>query len=486
MPLDPLIYISEKKVLRTNLAGYVAASGTITSRDSILEAIQKLDANIAAVVGGAIPGGTVDDYYRGNGTWEPLTTARVSESVGYLYFTNHRAINATVSGYAGGWPGTIVPSDTIIQAITKLDGNITALGSGSSSITLAGAVTGTGSGTITTTLALSSVLIANLAASGTPSSSTFLRGDNTWSTLGVSGTNTGDQNIFSTIAVAGQTNVVADATSDTLTLIAGTGIGITTNAGSDSVTFSVTGSTGSNYYNTIYIDQSGGTGDTYGAVSGLINGSNALFNVSQNLYATGSLKVFLNGQLLTQGSSEDWVETNPSLGTFTFNTAPISGDLISVEYQLTEVGSGSGGPITLTGAVTGYGTSTIATTLAPSSVGISNLSASGSPSASKYLRGDNTWATVVAGGSGSTNDIELTLQMISLISYVEFTYDLDGNITNKDIWEDNTMLNKYYSISYSYTGDDLTSIEVTRETDSFTYTKTYAYSGGNLASITIT
>lgn len=55
-----------------------------------------------------------------------------------------------------------------------------------------------------------------------------------------SGTNTGDQNLFSTIAVSGQSDVVADATGDTLTLVAGTNISITTNAGSDSITIANT------------------------------------------------------------------------------------------------------------------------------------------------------------------------------------------------------------------------------------------------------
>lgn len=51
-----------------------------------------------------------------------------------------------------------------------------------------------------------------------------------------SGTNTGDQSLFSTIAVSGQSNVVADATSDTLTLVAGTNITITTDASTDTIT----------------------------------------------------------------------------------------------------------------------------------------------------------------------------------------------------------------------------------------------------------
>jgi hypothetical protein len=55
-----------------------------------------------------------------------------------------------------------------------------------------------------------------------------------------SGTNTGDQNLFSTIAVAGQSNVVADTTTDTLTLVAGSNVTITTNATTDSITIAAT------------------------------------------------------------------------------------------------------------------------------------------------------------------------------------------------------------------------------------------------------
>ena len=86
-------------------------------------------------------------------------------------------------------------------------------------------------------------------------------------------------------------------------------------------------------FNTVYVEQSGGTSDTYGVLAGLVNGTNALYTVAQALYATGTLKVYLNGQLLTQGTGEDWTETLPGSGTFTFIVAPAIGSLITVEYQ---------------------------------------------------------------------------------------------------------------------------------------------------------
>jgi plastocyanin len=49
---------------------------------------------------------------------------------------------------------------------------------------------------------------------------------------------------FTTIAVAGQNNVVADSSADTLTLVAGTGMSITTNASTDTITFTNTASSG--------------------------------------------------------------------------------------------------------------------------------------------------------------------------------------------------------------------------------------------------
>lgn len=65
-------------------------------------------------------------------------------------------------------------------------------------------------------------------------------------------------NTFSTIAVSGQSNVVADTSTDTLTLVAGTGISITTNASGDSITIT----------NTVSGGGGGGAISSRGAVNG--------------------------------------------------------------------------------------------------------------------------------------------------------------------------------------------------------------------------
>lgn len=59
-----------------------------------------------------------------------------------------------------------------------------------------------------------------------------------------SGTNTGDQNLFGKVAVSGQSDVVADSTNDTLTLVAGSNITLTTDATTDSITIASTGGGG--------------------------------------------------------------------------------------------------------------------------------------------------------------------------------------------------------------------------------------------------
>jgi DUF4097 and DUF4098 domain-containing protein YvlB len=86
-----------------------------------------------------------------------------------------------------------------------------------------------------------------------------------------------------------------------------------------------------------FVDQTP-AGDTYGLLSGSVNGSNVTFTCSQGSYLSGSGKLYINGQLQIQGSSYDWVEATPASGTITLNTAPATGEKLTFEY-LTEAGT---------------------------------------------------------------------------------------------------------------------------------------------------
>ena len=78
-------------------------------------------------------------------------------------------------------------------------------------------------------------------------------------TIPLTGTNTGDQNVFTSIAVAGQTDIVADTTTDTLTLVAGNNITITTNTATDSITISASNSVSDGDKGDITVSSSGST-----------------------------------------------------------------------------------------------------------------------------------------------------------------------------------------------------------------------------------
>ena len=86
------------------------------------------------------------------------------------------------------------------------------------------------------TLTTDEINLLDISTAANASTSTFLRGDGSWQ----SPTGGGASLAFKIFSVSGQSDVIADDTADTLTLIASGDTTITTNAGNDSITIDTT------------------------------------------------------------------------------------------------------------------------------------------------------------------------------------------------------------------------------------------------------
>jgi hypothetical protein len=96
------LYFTNARGIGAVLTGYTSSTGTVAATDTVLQAIQKLAGNAAA-----------------------LTTTAVAEGTN-LYFTQARAIASPITGYSSA-AGTVSAADTIVGAIGKLNGNVAAL-----------------------------------------------------------------------------------------------------------------------------------------------------------------------------------------------------------------------------------------------------------------------------------------------------------------------------------------------------------------------
>ncbi len=90
----------------------------------------------------------------------------------------------------------------------------------------------------TTLLDVFTSSLKGLAPASGGGTTNFLRADGSWAAPAGGG---GSQNVFESIAVSGQSTIVADSTTDTLTFAAGSNIAITTNATTDTITIATSG-----------------------------------------------------------------------------------------------------------------------------------------------------------------------------------------------------------------------------------------------------
>jgi hypothetical protein len=137
-------------------------------------------------------------------------------------------------------------------------------------------------------------------------------------------TGTSVTNTFSTITVAGQSDVVADSASDTITLVAGTGMTITTNTTTDTITFESSG-VNVDVTRTSTMSNSIGTGSktfTYTA------SSNLGWLVSTRLRAAYDVSNYMEGVVTAVSSTSVTITSDNAVGSGTYTSwnITIAGD----------------------------------------------------------------------------------------------------------------------------------------------------------------
>lgn len=203
----------------------ISSSGTThtfdlpTASASNRGALSRTDWTIFNNKENAITAGTTAQYWRGDKSFQTLDTSVVPENTN-LYFTNARAIASTLTGYTSG-AGVISASDSILQAIQKLDGNIGAIVSGVSSVnSAAGAVvlTHTTNQGVSGTWTGTALSLTLGALTGVTSFNGLVVAANTGViTAGTwNGTAIANANLANSSITIGSTNIALGATSTTL------------------------------------------------------------------------------------------------------------------------------------------------------------------------------------------------------------------------------------------------------------------------------
>lgn len=208
-----------------------------------------------------------------------------------------------------------------------------------------------------------------------------------------SGTNTGDQNLFRTISVSGQSDVVADSTTDTLTLVAGTGIAITTDASTDSITVTATG---------------GGSGDVVGPASSTDNAIARFDGTTGKLIQNSTAAIADDGSITSLNSSSQVHRLRGELLLGTDGTGMSQQGAFGSAYGFF-VQSGLSyllGSRKITG---GTGSPEGVVTADPGSV---YLNFSGGANATVWEKqsgtGNTGWAALGSGGSGTVTSIDVS------------------------------------------------------------------------------
>ena len=186
------------------------------------------------------------------------------------------------SGQALVWDGSNFVPDTVGSTLTVQEEGSSLTGAATTLNFVGPSVTASGSGgTKTITIGGSIDDLSDVDTStNAPSVGQILKWDGSNFVPGTDNSGSAASDSFSTISVSGQTNVVADSSADTLTLVAGDGMTITTDSATDSITFEASGGGGSGE---IVKETFSGTG------------SQATFTLSNTIADIDNISVYVSG-----------------------------------------------------------------------------------------------------------------------------------------------------------------------------------------------
>ena len=118
--------ITDLSIVNSDIANTTIAYGKLNLNDGDIPQA-KVSGLVTALSGKepTITAGTTAQYWRGDKTWQTLNTTVVPEGTN-LYFLDSRVRGALLSGYAAGSATPLAATDTLLEALAKLEGQIIA------------------------------------------------------------------------------------------------------------------------------------------------------------------------------------------------------------------------------------------------------------------------------------------------------------------------------------------------------------------------